>query len=203
MTAVAVGTCTVRADQFGNAAYNAAVQATQSYTVARASQTIGFTSTTPTTATMGDPAYSVTATATSGLAVAFSSATTSVCTVSGSSVTYVAAGNCTVNADQTGNANFNAAPRVTQTFLVAAAPSAPTNLSVSATTTSGTATWTSVPGYTYECQNTNGNSAPVPGSWVLCSPGFVFTPKSGQQTFWVRGLRGTVVTDMASLGFKP
>jgi hypothetical protein len=203
VTFIGSGTCTVLADQAGNAAYNAAAQVSQSFTVSRSAQTITFTSAAPTSATMGDAAYTVAATATSGLAVSFSSATPAVCTVSGTTVAYASAGTCTVRADQAGNAGFNPAAQVTQSFLVAAAPSAPTNLSVTGTTTTATATWTPVAGYTYQCQNTNGNSPPDAAAWVACSSGFAFTPKSGQQMFWVRGLRGTVVTDMASLPFKP
>ena len=59
----------------------------------------------PASAMLGDAAYVVAATATSGLAVTFTSATPSVCTVSGTSVSYVAAGTCTVRADQAGNAS--------------------------------------------------------------------------------------------------
>ncbi|MFD1053892.1 Ig-like domain repeat protein [Terrabacter terrigena] len=203
VTFVGAGTCTVLADQAGNAAYAAAPQRSQSFAVVKAAQTLSFTSAAPTGATMGDAAFTVAATSSSGLAVTFSSATPSVCTVSASTVSYVAAGTCTVNADQAGNAGYNAAPRITQSFLVAAAPNAPSNLQVSGSATSATATWTSVAGYTYECQNTNGGSTPLPTGWTACSPGVVFTPKSGQQTFWVRGLRGSVVTDVASVAFKP
>ena len=48
----------------------------------------------------------------------FTSATTGVCTVSGATVTFVGAGTCTINANQAGNANYNAAPQVPQTFTV-------------------------------------------------------------------------------------
>ena len=60
----------------------------------------------------------VSATATSGLAVAFSSLTTGVCTVAGSTVIGVSAGVCTIAADQAGNVNYNPAPRVMQTLFV-------------------------------------------------------------------------------------
>jgi hypothetical protein len=60
----------------------------------------------------------VTATASSGLPVTFSSLTPAICTVSGSTVTGAAAGTCTVAADQAGNANFNPAPQVTQNIAL-------------------------------------------------------------------------------------
>lgn len=83
-------------------------------------QTITFTSTPPTNATVGGT-YAVSATASSGLTVSFASTTTGVCTVSGSTVRFVAAGTCTVRASQTGNASWNPAPNVFQSFSVSAA----------------------------------------------------------------------------------
>ena len=54
------------------------------------------------------------ATATSGLAVSFSSVTPGVCSVSGSTITLITSGVCTVAANQPGNGSFYAAPQVTQ-----------------------------------------------------------------------------------------
>ncbi len=88
-------------------------------------QTITFTS--PGNQTLGAAPPALVATATSGLLVTLSSKTTSVCTVSGSALTLVAAGTCTLAADQAGNATYNAAPEVTVTFNVAAA-AAPSDL---------------------------------------------------------------------------
>jgi hypothetical protein len=50
--------------------------------------------------------------------VSFNSQTTSVCTVSGSTVTLVAVGTCTIQASQAGNANYLAATSVSQSFSV-------------------------------------------------------------------------------------
>lgn len=68
------------------------------------------------------------ATATSTLAVTFTSSTTGVCTVTGAgALTFVTAGTCTINADQAGNASTNAAPTVSRSFAVTATvPGAPT-----------------------------------------------------------------------------
>ncbi len=115
---VGAGSCTVTADQAGNATYAAAPQATQSFAVGQAAQTISFTSTAPGDAVINGPTYTATATASSGLAVTFGSATPLVCTVSGNAVSMVGAGSCTVTADQTGNANYLAASQVTQSFTV-------------------------------------------------------------------------------------
>jgi YVTN family beta-propeller protein len=58
------------------------------------------------------------ASATSGLPVSFSSATSSVCTVSKSSTTFIAAGTCTIRASQSGNATYAPAQPVFQSFSV-------------------------------------------------------------------------------------
>lgn len=83
-------------------------------------QAITFTSTPPNPAPVGD-SYAVGATGgRSGNPVAFSSLTTAVCTVSGTTVSLSAAGTCTVAADQAGNGSFAAAPQQTQSFDVGA-----------------------------------------------------------------------------------
>ena len=71
--------------------------------------------------TYGAAPFTVSATASSALAVTFSSLTTAVCTVSGSTVTIKAGGLCTIQAAQVGNANYNAALNVSQSFTVASA----------------------------------------------------------------------------------
>jgi Bacterial Ig domain len=116
---IGAGSCVIDANQAGNANYNAATQVQQSFVVSKKDQTISFTSTAPAGAKNAGPTYPVTATSTSSLAVTFSSATPTVCMVSGSTVSFVGAGTCTINADQSGNATFNAAPQVQQTFSVA------------------------------------------------------------------------------------
>ncbi len=68
--------------------------------------------------TYGDAVFQVSATATSGLTVTFTSTTPSVCTVSGTSVSLVSIGTCTVQASQDGNATYNSALDVSQSFTV-------------------------------------------------------------------------------------
>jgi hypothetical protein len=62
----------------------------------------------------------VSATATSSLAVSLTSITSSVCTVSGNTVTGISTGTCTIAANQAGNSTYNAATQVTQSFIVTA-----------------------------------------------------------------------------------
>ncbi|HEV2036879.1 MAG TPA: Ig-like domain-containing protein, partial [Candidatus Dormibacteraeota bacterium] len=73
--------------------------------------------------TFGDAPFSVSATASSGLTVSFTAS--GACTVTGSLVTITGAGACTITASQAGNANFNAATPVSQTFTVAVAVARP------------------------------------------------------------------------------
>lgn len=120
VTYVTEGTCTVTADQAGDAEYNAALQVTLDITVAKADQTItGLTSNPATGVVEGSSALS--STADSGLTVSFGSSTAAVCKVTGTTVNYLAAGTCTVTADQAGDAAYNAATQVTLDISVAKA----------------------------------------------------------------------------------
>jgi hypothetical protein len=85
-------------------------------TVAKRSQTITFGSLPG--KTLGDPAFSVSATASSNLAVTFFAS--GACTVTGSVVTLTGVGSCTIIAQQAGNANYLPAPNVSQSFTIAA-----------------------------------------------------------------------------------
>jgi hypothetical protein len=67
--------------------------------------------------TFGDPAFTVAATASSGLEVSFTA--TGKCTISGTTITLTGAGNCTVTAQQAGNASYHPAADVSQSFGIA------------------------------------------------------------------------------------
>ncbi len=114
VTLVAYGTCTVNANQAGGSGWAAAPVMSRSFTVARQVITFGSLS----DVLLGAGSFSVSATASSGLAVVFSSATSDVCTVTGSTVTLLAYGTCTVKANQAGS-NGDAALEVQQSFAVA------------------------------------------------------------------------------------
>jgi hypothetical protein len=60
--------------------------------------------------------------ASSGLAVTFNSLTPGVCTLSGSTVTIVHSGRCTIEATQAGTANYSAAPPVDRSFSINSGP---------------------------------------------------------------------------------
>jgi hypothetical protein len=86
----------------------------------RTEQTVSFTSTAPTGAAYQSATYAVTASASSGLSVQLTidATATSVCSIAGSTVSFIGTGTCVVNADQPGNATYDAAARVQQTFAV-------------------------------------------------------------------------------------
>ncbi len=118
LTITGAGTVTVTASQAGNANYSAAAPVTLNIIVNKAGQTITFNAIP--TQTVGTP-LTLAATASSSLAVSYASTTSSICTVSGSVVSMLAPGTCSIVASQVGNANFAAATSVTQSFSVQAA----------------------------------------------------------------------------------
>jgi hypothetical protein len=116
VTLIAAGTCTIKATQAGNVDYAAATAVYRSFTVHGEAQAITFPAIPATTLATGS--ITLDATASSGLAVNYASTTTSVCTISGSTATLVAVGTCTIEAKQPGNAGYDAASWVTQSFKV-------------------------------------------------------------------------------------
>lgn len=76
---------------------------------------------------VSDASFTLAATASSTLAVSYSSSNTAVATISGNIVTLVGPGSTTISASQTGDSNYNAALNVDQTLVVLAAPIAAWN----------------------------------------------------------------------------
>jgi hypothetical protein len=122
---VTPGTCTIDANQAGGTSggvtYLAAAMVSQSFTVNAVPITQSIIFSDIATQTVGTP-LTLSATATSGLAVTFTSTTTSICTVSNTTATFVAAGVCTIDANQgggvSGGVNYAAATMVSQSFTV-------------------------------------------------------------------------------------
>lgn len=146
VTDISFGTCIIAADQSGNNEFAPAPQVTQSIDVTfNPFQTISF-SAAPALTVYGTA--TVSATATSGLPVSYSSTTPTVCSVNTGTgvVTDITTGDCIVAADQAGDANYNAAPQVTQTITVAAwagpvtSPSEPTGVMATVGNTPDTVT---------------------------------------------------------------
>ncbi len=155
-TLTTAGVCSISVTQPAAGNYAAATPQTVTITVGGQAQTIqNFGS--AITATYGGAAPALAATATSGLAPAYT-ATGSACSVSSSgTVTLLAAGTCQITASQAGNGTYAAATPVTETLTVNPAANAITipgsipasapmggTVSIGATTTSGvTPTYTS------------------------------------------------------------
>jgi hypothetical protein len=90
-------------------------------------QTINFTSTPPSNATVGGATYTVMASGgASGIAVTLSvdPSATSVCTISASVVSDIGIGTCEIDANQSGNTEYSAAQQATQSFPVGGIPQA-------------------------------------------------------------------------------
>ena len=128
-------------------------------TVTKANQTITFP--TIATHTYGDAPFALSATASSGLSITYT-VVSGPATVSGSTLTLTAGGTVTVSAAQAGNASYNAATSVNQTFNVngppgfATQPSSQTVVIGSGSTPNGSTTFTVVatgyPAPTYQWQ---------------------------------------------------
>jgi hypothetical protein len=118
ITYAAAGPCVIDANQAGNGAYAAAPQVQQMIMVAGKPQSITFNP--PASGTAGGSAALSATGGGSGNPVMFSAdpASAGVCTVSGSTVTYTAAGSCVIDANQAGNGTYAAAPQVQQMITV-------------------------------------------------------------------------------------
>jgi Regulator of chromosome condensation (RCC1) repeat/PASTA domain len=91
-----------------------AASSVQSLALAQLCQTIAFAPLV--NRTYGGPNFSVSATASSGLPVTF--AASGKCELSGAILHITGAGSCTVTASQAGNADYNPAPDVSQSFAI-------------------------------------------------------------------------------------
>jgi FtsH-binding integral membrane protein len=110
-----VGSCVVDANQAGGTDYLPAPKVRQTISVGVA-QSITFAPLA--NKTMAQSPVTLHATASSGLVVAFTTTTASVCTVSGTTVTLKSSGTCSVTAAQAGNATYSPATSVTRSFKV-------------------------------------------------------------------------------------
>jgi cyanophycinase-like exopeptidase len=116
---VGVGTAVITASQSGNTTFDPAPNVSQTLTVNKANQTITF----PTLGTKvwGTADFSPGATASSGLNVTYTSSNTAVVTIVNNQIRLVGIGSSTITASQSGNANYNAAPNVSQSITISKA----------------------------------------------------------------------------------
>ncbi len=109
--------CTVKATNSAGTGVDSAASAS---VTPQGTQTITF-GTPPSPTFSAGGTFSVSATGgASGNAIVFSSLTTSACTVSGTTVTMLALGSCTIAANQAGNTAYAAAAQATQTIVLGA-----------------------------------------------------------------------------------
>ena len=121
------GTCKVDANQAGDVPYGAAPQVSQTFTITnggtKSSQAITFSTSPPSPATVGGTYTPAATGGASGNAVVFTiddSSTAGACSFSGTVIHLTGAGTCKVDANQAGNASYNAAPTVSQSFTITA-----------------------------------------------------------------------------------
>ncbi|MGA3082019.1 MAG: hypothetical protein ABSD44_11620, partial [Terracidiphilus sp.] len=112
---LAGGTCSMLAKQPGNVVYSAAISVNQSFPV-KVAQTINFPAITAAEVALTTTPLS--ATASSGLTVDFTSLTPTVCTATGAAASLLTSGTCTLQATQPGNTVYGAAPPVNHSFWV-------------------------------------------------------------------------------------
>ena len=117
--ALSVGSHNVTATYVGDAK-NTTSTGALTQVVNKANQAIVFGS--PPSVVVGGTGTVSAAGGATGNAVSFTSTTTTVCTVSGATVTGVAPGSCIIAANQLGNGNYNAAAQQTLAFSIAAPP---------------------------------------------------------------------------------
>ncbi|MEI6565417.1 MAG: YDG domain-containing protein, partial [Verrucomicrobiota bacterium] len=117
VTILKAGTCTIYANQAGNSNYNAAPQVGQTLVVNNAAQIITFN--TLSDRAFGSGTFSVSATGgASGNPVTFTSSNSLIATCSGTTVTIIGVGTCTIFANQAGNGLYAAAAQVGQSLTI-------------------------------------------------------------------------------------
>ncbi len=127
LTYVGVGVCNLTADQSAGGNYSAAPQVTASVTITAAAQAItGFAP--AASVTLGSPPVTLVATGgASGSPVVFATTSAaSICSVTGSTLTYVGVGVCNLTADQAAGGNYSAAPQLTASVTINAMTAIPT-----------------------------------------------------------------------------
>ncbi len=120
VTITGVGNVMIEATQLGDATFAAATPVQRGFTVGKGNQTIAFSAIG--NRSLDQSPIALNATATSGLAISYR-VVSGPASVSGSQLTLTGTGNVTVEAAQPGNANWNAARAVAQTFSVTPAVS--------------------------------------------------------------------------------
>ena len=120
VTYTAIGTCVIDANQAGNGHYAAAPQVQRTITVSGLTQSISLTA--PAQGYVHDTGHVSATGGGSGNPVVLTGGGT--CTLSGTTVTYTAAGSCVIAANQAGNGRYADAAQVQRTITVKKKPQA-------------------------------------------------------------------------------
>ncbi len=188
LSLVSAGTCSITASQAGSDSYFA-TSLTRSFTVAKGSQSISWSQSLSGAVT---GSLSLAASTSSGLAVSFAG-TSGVCTASGSTLSLVAQGICTVTVTQAGNDNYLTATSVQKTFTVTAAIAvSPSSLSFASRPINTTSS-----AQTIAVSNGGGASFQITGITLSGTDAAAFTASNGCSTV-AAGASCTI-----SLTFKP
>src|SRR5882724_7678673 len=172
------GTCTVKFDQAGDSNYNAATEITESVTAQKANQTITVSTPAPASAVY-NTSFTVAATASSSLAVSYSSS--GVCSNAGATFTMTSGtGTCTVKFDQAGDSNYNAATEITESVT---AQKANQTITVS-TPAPATAVYNT--SFTVAATASSSLAVSYSSSGVCSNAGATFTMTSGTGTCTVK-----------------
>jgi hypothetical protein len=113
------GTCTLTFQTAETSSYLASDLYKSSFEISRSSQTITFTP--PATANLASRTVALSATASSGGAVTFSTTSTGICSIAGSTLTLLKSGNCSVTATQPGTSTLAPASATATTSIVGVA----------------------------------------------------------------------------------
>jgi outer membrane protein OmpA-like peptidoglycan-associated protein/predicted RNA-binding protein with TRAM domain len=189
--AAGAGTCLVTATKASDLNYLVASSSSTTVTFSE-SQSLEFTSTAPVHAVTGST-YTPIATSSAALAVTISvdPASTAVCSMNGSLVTFLIVGTCLLDANQAGAGNVLSAPQIQQSVTVFVAvhsgvPSAPFDVATTSSAAGVVVSWT-VPA-------SDGGSA-ITGYVVSAEPGESTCSTSGATSCVLTGLStGTTYT---------
>jgi DNA/RNA endonuclease G (NUC1) len=155
-------------------------------TITKADQTITFAELPG--KNLGDAPFGLTGTASSGLAVSYTSSNPSIASVSGSTVSVLSVGTTTITAVQNGNGNYNAATSVARILTVTDAPVLIAGWDFQTTTSGGTAAATNNAPLLYQANFGSGslhlNGAHGSSTWIVSTNG---------TTNQVTGFSGTTV----------
>ena len=196
---IAAGMCTIDADQAGDSEYEPAVRVQQSFPVAKGSQSINFTSSAPSSAAVGGSTYAVTATGGGSgntVTITIDATSTAVCSISDSTVSFIGPGTCTIDANQAGSANFNAAAQGQQSFAVGKGVQA-------ITFTSAAPSSAAVGGSTYAVTATGGASGSPVGFTIDASSGSVCSMSGSTVSFIGSGICTIDANQAGSASFNP